>query len=93
MSQAKILANQMDSLREELENDFSGGMEIEGTEKKALSSKFRVKMPLVYLPENPAITNMNGLSLAVILRMLQKLISVYRFVRLLKVISKFFCNK
>ena len=35
----KILANQMDSLREELENDFSGGMEIEGTEKKVLSSR------------------------------------------------------
>lgn len=35
----KILANQMDSLREELENDFSGGMEIEGSEKKVLSSK------------------------------------------------------
>ena len=35
----KILANQMDSLREELENDFSGGMEIEGAEKKVLSSK------------------------------------------------------
>ena len=35
----KILANQMDSLREELESDFSGGMEIEGTEKKILSSK------------------------------------------------------
>ena len=35
----KILANQMDSLREELENDFSGGMEIEGSEKKVLSSR------------------------------------------------------
>ena len=35
----KILANQMDSLREELENDFSGGMEIDGAEKKAMSSK------------------------------------------------------
>ena len=35
----KILANQMDSLREELENDFSGGMEIEGSAKKVLSSK------------------------------------------------------
>ena len=35
----KILANQMDSLREELESDFSGGMEIEGSEKKVLSSK------------------------------------------------------
>ena len=35
----KILANQMDSLREELESDFSGGMEIEGTEKKVLSSR------------------------------------------------------
>ena len=35
----KILANQMDSLREELESDFSGGMEIEGAEKKVLSSK------------------------------------------------------
>ena len=35
----KILANQMDSLREELENDFSGGMEIEGPEKKVLSSR------------------------------------------------------
>ncbi len=35
----KILANQMDSLREELENDFSGGMEIEGGEKKVLSSR------------------------------------------------------
>lgn len=35
----KILANQMDSLREELENDFSGGMEIEGAGKKTLSSK------------------------------------------------------
>ncbi|MBQ5598766.1 MAG: ABC transporter ATP-binding protein, partial [Lachnospiraceae bacterium] len=35
----KILANQMDSLREELENDFSGGMEIEGSEKRVLSSR------------------------------------------------------
>jgi teichoic acid transport system ATP-binding protein len=35
----KILANQMDSLREELENDFSGGMEIEGAGKKVMSSK------------------------------------------------------
>lgn len=35
----KILANQMDSLREELESDFSGGMELEGSEKKVLSSK------------------------------------------------------
>ena len=35
----KILANQMDSLREELENDFSGGMEIEGSEKKVISSR------------------------------------------------------
>ena len=35
----KILANQMDSLREELENDFSGGMEIEDSEKKVMSSK------------------------------------------------------
>ncbi len=35
----KILANQMDSLREELESDFSGGMEIEGSEKKVMSSK------------------------------------------------------
>ncbi len=35
----KILANQMDSLREELESDFSGGMEIEGSEKKIMSSK------------------------------------------------------
>jgi len=35
----KILANQMDSLKEELENDFSGGMEIAGSEKKVMSSK------------------------------------------------------
>ncbi len=35
----KILANQMDSLREELENDFSGGMELDGSEKKVMSSK------------------------------------------------------
>ena len=35
----KILANQMDSLREELENDFSGGMEFDGSEKKVMSSK------------------------------------------------------
>lgn len=39
----KILANQMDSLREELESDFSGGMEIEGGanggKKNVLSSK------------------------------------------------------
>lgn len=34
----KILANQMDSLREELENDFSGGMELDGA-KKRMSSK------------------------------------------------------
>ena len=35
----KILANQMDSLQEELDNDFSGGIEIEGAEKKVMSSK------------------------------------------------------
>lgn len=34
----KILANQMDSLKEELDNDFSGGMELEKP-KKVLSSK------------------------------------------------------
>lgn len=43
----KILANQMDSLREELENDFSGGMEIEkdenGGKKNVLSSKEAAK--------------------------------------------------
>lgn len=39
----KILANQMDSLREELENDFSGGMELDHPEKKVLSSKEAAK--------------------------------------------------
>ncbi len=35
----KILANQMDSLKEELESDFSGGMGLDGGERKVLSSK------------------------------------------------------
>ena len=39
----KILANQMDSLQEELDNDFSGGIEIEGAERKVLSSKEAAK--------------------------------------------------
>lgn len=39
----KILANQMDSLQEELDNDFSGGIEIKGTGKNVLSSKEAAK--------------------------------------------------
>ncbi len=47
----KILANQLDSLQEELENDFSGGMEIEGHEKKVMSSKEAAR---AYTEQHPA---------------------------------------
>ncbi|MCI7796194.1 MAG: ABC transporter ATP-binding protein [Lachnospiraceae bacterium] len=35
----KILANQMDSLKEELENDFSGGMDLDGTDDASKKPK------------------------------------------------------
>lgn len=37
----KILANQLDSLREELENDFSGGIELDGETKDGMSGDSR----------------------------------------------------